>query len=399
MKRKAAPPPAASPASKLQDVEDLCYPDFAKDLLTWYRAHSRDLPWRGGSPYQVWVSEIMCQQTKVDTVVPYFARWMLAFPTVQDLARADLDEVNKVWAGLGYYRRARNLHLGAQYVVENFPPGELPQTKQELLKINGIGVYTAGAIASICFKQRVPAVDGNVLRVCSRVTALELGSKDKQLAKSAERFAQAVLDGGEHAPGDVNQALMELGALVCTPKRIQCETCPVSRHCAAYQTLLGPAEIQSRFPRPKLVASSPSKPEFKVTACVVRCETRGVLAVKRDKEAGILAGQWELVCVEGEDHGACALQQRLEQVGVCAACCKTATRQTYDEFRHIFSHLVHLVRPVRVDVSPKCRKCAARLAVLPAGSKWIPHAELAQHGLTRSMTRTLEVCGLLLVGA
>ncbi|KAH9258935.1 A/G-specific adenine glycosylase [Batrachochytrium salamandrivorans] len=335
MKRKQAP--AASPAKKLQDVEDLCYPDFAEDLLTWYHAHSRDLPWRGGNPYQVWVSEIMCQQTKVDTVVPYFARWMLAFPTIQDLARADLDEVNKVWAGLGYYRRAKNLHLGAQYVVENFPPGVLPQSKRELLKINGIGVYTAGAIASICFKQRVPAVDGNVLRVCSRTTALELGSKDKQLVKSAELFAQAVLDGGsQYAPGEVNQALMELGALVCTPKRIQCLKCPVSKHCAAYQLLPSPAEIQSRFPKPKLQTSSsspepPSKPEFKVTVCVAYCKTRGVLAIKRNGETGILAGQWELVCVEGEDHSAYVLQQRLDQVGVCDACCKTATIQTYDE--------------------------------------------------------------------
>src|SRR5271169_3793142 len=188
---------------------------FHRDLLRWYRRHHRKLPWRATrEPYRIWVSEIMLQQTRVETVRPYYIRWLRAFPTVQALARAADDRVLKLWEGLGYYSRARNLHRAAQIVVRDYE-GQLPRTAEGLLKLPGIGRYTAGAIASIAFGERAPLVDGNVARVFARIFAVRGNVKSPRTQQSLWTLAEDLLP--DTGPGDFNQALMELGALVCTP--------------------------------------------------------------------------------------------------------------------------------------------------------------------------------------
>ena len=196
-------------------------------LLTWYDAHRRDLPWRRTrDPYAIWASEIMAQQTQVGTVIPYWERWLARFPTVESLAAADEADVLSMWQGLGYYRRARLFLAGARFVAEH----GMPRTAAEWRAVPGVGAYTAGAIASIAFDDPAPLVDGNVERVFARLT--DDGSSDAALHRAAWRWATENLNANR--PGDWNQALMELGATVCTPKSPACERCPLRGECLAY---------------------------------------------------------------------------------------------------------------------------------------------------------------------
>lgn len=209
---------------------------FRADLIQWYRSNRRMMPWRGDntdvplSAYSVWVSEVMLQQTRVETVIEYWNRWLQAFPTVQSLAQATSEEVNRLWAGLGYYRRAQNLLAGAKYVVDKHN-GIVPSSKQELLLVPGIGPYTAGAISSIAYSQCEPVVDGNVLRVFSRLFASKLEVGGGKLEKLSWSLAEQLVD--PLAPAAFNQAVMELGATICKPTNPSCSTCPVNRYCKA----------------------------------------------------------------------------------------------------------------------------------------------------------------------
>lgn len=208
------------------------YSTFQKKLLAWYGKNARELPWRESKdPYRIWVSEIMLQQTQVDTVIPYYKKWLKSFPTLEKLAAAPEDRVMEHWAGLGYYRRARMLHQGARYVRDELG-GKIPRTPEDLMKIPGIGKYTAGAIASIAFEAKAPILDGNVIRILTRLNAIEddtaLGSTLKKLWQIAEEALPA------KNRGDFNQAMMELGATVCLPQNPQCGKCPVSELCQAH---------------------------------------------------------------------------------------------------------------------------------------------------------------------
>lgn len=222
---------------------------FRKELLSWYHTNRRMLPWRGDnqtlgrnyedilgskiftSPYGTWVSEIMLQQTRVETVIDYWLKWMKRFPTVETLAFASPEEVNQLWAGLGYYRRAQLLLKGAQTIVQSFA-SEIPSSVNELLKIPGIGPYTAGAISSIAFGKTEPIVDGNVIRVFSRIFALDYEVGTKKMDEACWGLSAKVVDLVD--PGNFNQALMELGALVCKPTSPDCSQCPLKSVCAAY---------------------------------------------------------------------------------------------------------------------------------------------------------------------
>ncbi|KAL4166960.1 hypothetical protein KRP22_012447 [Phytophthora ramorum] len=215
--------------------------------------------------YETWVSEIMLQQTRVDTVVEYFLRWINKFPTVAALAEANEEDVNALWAGLGYYRRARMLHAGAKYVVENYG-GELPSSVDKLLKIPGIGPYTAGAIASIAFGHREPLVDGNVIRVMARVRAVGADPKNKQLINFSWKSAKELV-GECDRPGAFNQALMELGATVCTVQNPQCSDCPVKSVCLAYE------EAKKLKPKPESPVS-PQLPAESSSPCSICDYTR-----------------------------------------------------------------------------------------------------------------------------
>lgn len=201
-----------------------------RKLGAWYRKNARDLPWRkGNDPYRVWLSEIMLQQTQVKTVIPYFETFLERFPEVQDLADAPLDEVLRLWAGLGYYSRARNLHAGARALAERLSQGEgFPRNREDWLQIPGVGPYTAGAVCSIALGLREPIVDGNVVRVLSRNYAIEdAGPRYQRIWDSARKWVEVE----EVEPAVINQGLMELGALICTPRNPRCEVCPLSKSC------------------------------------------------------------------------------------------------------------------------------------------------------------------------
>jgi A/G-specific adenine glycosylase len=251
-------------------------------LLAWYRAERRDLPWRRTrDPYAIWVSETMLQQTRVEAVVPYYERFLARFPTVGTLASADLDDVLSLWAGLGYYSRARNLKRAAEQIVAEHA-GRLPDDTDALQRLPGIGRYTAGALASIAFDRPAPIVDGNVARVLARLLGVREAIEDApvkaRLWTEAARFA----DGPD--PGDLNQALMELGARVCIPGTPRCDACPVSRHCDA-RAAGDAAELPVRAPKraPKIV--------YAIAAWTLRGGK--VLAVQRPAR-GLLGGLWEM---------------------------------------------------------------------------------------------------------
>lgn len=253
-------------------------------LLKWWDKGHADLPWRKtADSYAIWVSEIMLQQTQVVTVIPYYERWMARFPTVQTLAEASLDEVLKLWEGLGYYSRARNLHIAAQQVVAHHN-GRLPTTVSELLKLKGIGRYTAGAIASIAFNQPAPILDGNVIRLLARLTDLPDDVTQTSTKNHLWQLAAEIVPASR--PGDFNQALMELGQQICLPVKPLCLLCPLSAHCLARQhgTQL---ERPNRPPRPNI-------PHYDVVAGIIWHQTNPeqFLIAKRPLD-GLLGGLWE----------------------------------------------------------------------------------------------------------
>ena len=250
-------------------------------LLAWYRRHRRDLPWRRtGDPYAVWGSEIMLQQTTVAAAVPFFERWMKRFPTLADLARSDEEAVLTLWAGLGYYNRARNLHRAAKIVTQDHG-GAVPRDHDALRCLPGIGRYTAGAIGSIAFGHRVPALDGNVSRVLARLFAVKediAGAVGQQILW--EHAADLVQT---RSPGDLNQALMELGALICLPTAPRCSACPLAPRCAGHR-----GGNPERFP------TSPRRPEtVQVTEVGAVIERDGRMLILRRPETGRMAGLWE----------------------------------------------------------------------------------------------------------
>jgi A/G-specific adenine glycosylase len=232
-------------------------------------------------PYRIWVSEIMLQQTRVETVLPYYARWLRALPTVRALARAKDDRVLKLWEGLGYYSRARNLHRAAQTVVRECG-GKLPRTAEGLRQLPGIGRYTAGAIASIAFGERVPLVDGNVARVFARIFAIPANVKAPRTMETLWQLAEELVP--DRDPGEFNQALMELGALVCTPANPRCEVCPMRHVCVARER--GLVDQLPNRGRPQAAE------RVVVSAALVR--RNGSLLMQRRPKRGLLAGMWEL---------------------------------------------------------------------------------------------------------
>jgi A/G-specific adenine glycosylase len=262
---------------------------IAAAVVAHYAQVRRDLPWRRTrDPYAIWVSEIMLQQTRVATVIPYWERWMARFPTVSALAGAPLDDVLAAWAGLGYYSRARNLHAGAQAVGARFG-GALPSCAAELREVPGIGPYTAGAIASIAFGERAPLVDGNVARVLARVFAIEHDIKSSAGSKALWTVAGELMAALPEAaaPGDLNQGLMELGATICAPTQPRCLVCPLARDCAAART-----GRQDELP---VVAARKKASELPVIArTVVWLEEAGEIVLARRRPDGLFGGLWEL---------------------------------------------------------------------------------------------------------
>lgn len=259
---------------------------FSSELLGWYRGNKRELPWRmNRDPYRIWVSEVMLQQTRVDTVIPYYERFMEKFPNAGALAAAPEPEVLKCWEGLGYYSRARNLQAGAREVVERHG-GIVPDDKTAVAALRGVGPYTTGAIMSIAFNKPEPAVDGNVMRVLSRFFCLEDDIAKPATRVKIEKLAASLIPEG--AAGDFNQALMELGALVCTPKSPGCLTCPVMLECEG--RIAGKEHVL-----PVKTKAKPPRPETRLAALVTGSgEHAGKVLVRQRPASGLLAQMWEL---------------------------------------------------------------------------------------------------------
>ncbi|MBK8012567.1 MAG: A/G-specific adenine glycosylase [Deltaproteobacteria bacterium] len=315
-------------------------------LLGWYRENKRDLPWRHEvDAYRVWVSEIMLQQTRVDTVLPYYAAFVGRWPDVRTLAAAAPDEVRAVWSGLGYYRRAR-LMLQAAETILRVHEGRLPSSAAELKTLPGFGRYTAGAVASIAFAEETPAVDGNVERVLARIQGLETDPKSAPGAKTILEMAQALVRG--EAPGDLNQAIMELGALVCTPRSPKCDVCPVAGACEAHQT-----KRTHVIPPPRL---RKTRPTVKLTAVVIIItddrsdgveHARATIVLERQPEDGLFAGLHAVPLLPGHLSATEVTQRLAPRFGWATT---TPTRCTpTGNVKHMLTHRTLDIDVMRVE--------------------------------------------------
>ena len=323
-------------------------------LLPWYAENKRDLPWRqDNDPYHIWVSEIMLQQTRVEAVKGYYARFLEALPTVEALANADDDALHKLWEGLGYYSRVRNLKKAAQKIMEDHG-GVFPKTHKEVSALPGIGPYTAGAICSIAYGLPTPAVDGNVLRVVSRLTDDPTPIDDIKFRK---QITQALANVYPAAAGDFTQALMELGATVCGPNRKpDCEHCPCKEFCLGWQR-----KTAETLPVKKEKAKR--RVEDK-TIFILSCDDWYALRKRPDK--GLLAGLWEFPNMPGK-HNVDSLVAEVERIGLIP---KEIYRQV--EKKHIFTHIEWCMSGIYMEVTERagdlCWMTAAQIekeAALP----------------------------------
>lgn len=264
---------------------------FRLALLTWYDQEKRDLPWRENTdPYRIWVSEIMLQQTRVDTVIPYFHRFLKTFPTIQDLAAAEEELLLKTWEGLGYYSRVRNMQVAAQTMVEDYH-GKFPETIEEIRKLKGIGPYTAGAIASIAFNLPEPAVDGNVMRVLARLFEVELDIGNPSNRKVFQAMMEVLID--PKRPGDFNQALMDLGSDIEAPVNPRPEDSPVKAFSAAYQH-----GTMDKYP----IKAPKKKPIPIYLKAFVLQNQEGKFLLEKNDHSNLLAGFWHFPLLEVEEE-------------------------------------------------------------------------------------------------
>ena len=336
---------------------------FQRAVLGWYDRHGRkDLPWQQQiTPYRVWVSEIMLQQTQVQTVIPYFERFMLRFPDVQSLAIAPQDDVLHHWTGLGYYARARNLHKAAKLVVQDFA-GEFPNNIEALVSLPGIGRSTAGAIASISMDLRAPILDGNVKRVLARFFAIEgwPGERAVELAlwEQAERLTPA------RRLRDYTQVMMDLGATICTRSKPACERCPLQAHCLA-RAQGNPTDYPGKKPKRDV--------PVRQTWMLLLQNKEGLLLLQQRPPSGLWGGLW---CPpQLNDPG--ELKDTLEHLGL-----KGGKAQTLPAFRHTFSHFHLDIQPLLVRAQP-CHRVAE------SSDRWIDPAQPGRLGLAAPIKKLL----------
>ncbi len=338
---------------------------IAAKLLEWYAKNARVLPWRDvKDPYKVWISEIMLQQTRVDTVIPYYSRWMELFPTVDALAKADLQQVLHAWEGLGYYSRARNISAAARVVV-NEHGGEFPRSVEGLAKLPGIGPYTAAAIASFAFDQDTLPVDGNLSRVLSRLFDIGATLGSKEFLGDVRRVGMEILPAGRSS--DFNQALMDLGSSICLPSSPKCAECPLTAHCGSIN------DPESR-PVRGVVAAIPTRSKL---ACAAK---RGelVLIVKRP-EKGLLGGLWEfpaVECPEGDLGQFMAEMKKVYSLDV-------EPMRKVGKIKHTYSHF-HVTEVIWV--------CSVGLVEAGENTAWVAMEDLHKYPMgkvDRSIARLL----------
>lgn len=320
---------------------------FPRELLDFYDEKGRPLPWREEvTPYRTWVSEIMLQQTRATAVIPYFLRFVEELPHVAALAQCDQERLMKLWEGLGYYSRVRNMQKAAIEIMENHG-GELPGKKKELIKLSGIGEYTSGAIASIAFGEPVVAVDGNILRIMSRVLAMRGDIKKGEVKKALSGAVEERIS--PDRPGDFNQAMMDLGATVCIPRGAPlCHACPISHYCEAY--IRDEVELYPEFFPKKM-----RRIENKTVLLISSGEDRGL---RRRGPRGVLAGMWEFPTLDGhlgEDH----VKEYMEGLGY-----PVLHIEGGPESRHIFTHIQWEMISYRIRVPGVLRETGEEEAPL-----------------------------------
>lgn len=342
-----------------------------RSLLNWYERQGRTLPWRNETdPYKVWVSEIMLQQTQVKTVIPYYQRWLARFPTVETLANADLQQVLKAWEGLGYYARGRNLHKAAQQIVRDWD-GQFPTQLAVVLTLPGIGRTTAGGILSAAYNQPVSILDGNVKRVLSRLVAL-----DVPLAQGLPQLWQlsdALID--PKRPKDFNQAIMDLGAIACTPRNPTCLLCPWRDRCQAYQQ-----GIQAQLPMKQ--ASSPL-PHKKIGVAVIRNQ-QGQILIDRRLEKGLLGGLWEFPGGKIEPNETvedCIQREIREELGI-----EIAVGEHLVTLDHAYTHF-----KVTLNVY-ECQHLSGEPQPLESQEvRWVTLAEIDEFPFPKANSKIIEV--------
>ncbi|XP_039110723.1 adenine DNA glycosylase isoform X3 [Hyaena hyaena] len=414
---------SVSPYHLFRDIAEVTV--FRENLLSWYDREKRDLPWRRRAEgevdpdrraYAVWVSEVMLQQTQVATVIDYYTRWMQKWPTLQDLASASLEEVNQLWAGLGYYSRGRRLQEGAQKVVKELG-GHVPHTAETLQKLlPGVGRYTAGAIASIAFGQATGVVDGNVVRVLCRVRAIGADPGSTFVSQQLWSLAQQLVDPAR--PGDFNQAAMELGATVCTPQHPRCSQCPVQSMCRAHQRVereqllasqslpcspdveeCAPSTEQCQLCSPPTepwdqtlgVTNFPRKasrrpPREECSAICVLEQPRAlggarILLVQRPK-SGLLAGLWEFPSVAAEPSGQCQREALLQELQSWAGPLPATHLQHVGQVVHTFSHI-----KLTYQVYGLALEGQTPVTITPPGARWLTREEFHTAAVSTAMKK------------
>lgn len=356
-----------------------------RGLLNWYREAKRDLPWRGRTdPYEIWISEIMLQQTRVDTVIPYYKEFLSKFPTLEALAQAEDETVRAAWSGLGYYRRAKLMHRAADHLVREHQ-GQWPSTAKELQKLPGFGRYTSGAVASIAFDEPVAAVDGNVMRVIARLQAIETdvskGKANTEVWEFAQRLAVAQIDApASETAGDFTQAMIELGATMCTSKSPDCEACPVSAECRAFKK-----NLQHQIPPPR---PRPKRKTVELTAIV--CHRSRSIVLEQRPATGIFADLWCLPLLEGHLEADVSLDElerrwnwscdHAEDVGL---------------IKHVLTHRDVIVRLISVQTSSELPTGFRRVELEKLNELGIPSitSKLLEAGLPDSVLGTVRLPG------
>ena len=345
--------------------------EFQESLLTWFEEHQRKLPWRDvQDPYLIWVSEVMLQQTQVIKVMDYYQKFIERFPSVKQLAVAPLQDVLKVWEGLGYYARARNLHRAAIIVMTEFD-GEIPKEYDTFRKLPGVGDYSAAAVLSIAFGEPYAAVDGNIKRVLSRLYQLEVPVNDASSTKTFQQKADRLLD--RQQPSLFNQAMMELGATICRPQSPTCLVCPVKIYCEAFHK-----SSQNEYPRRR---TTKAIPEHQMVAAVIYRESK-ILLIQRPLD-GLLGGLWEFPngrLAENETSEEGCFRNINETVSVSVSNLQFLTR-----VKHAFTHFKIVVDVFRCDY-------VSGEVVLdgPIDAKWVDVAEVSEYPLPRATHKFLE---------
>jgi len=332
-------------------------PEFQKSLTDWFDANKRDLPWRKTrDPYRIWVSEAMLQQTQVNTVIPFYERFLESFPDISSLAASSVESVLKQWEGLGYYSRARNLHRAARIVVEQYQ-GKIPREYDAFRKLPGVGDYIAAAVTSIAYQFPVPVIDGNVKRVLSRLFELTQPVNDAGKKKIFQDAVEEIFDASQ--PGKFNESMMELGALICRPNQPDCGQCPVSKHCLA--CIDGKS---NRFPKK---THKPAVPEYHVVVGVIYREDKVLITLR--KSDGLLGGLWEFPggkVNKGEATEAACLRETCEETGLTVEMVSF-----FKTVKHAYTHF-----KILMDVF-LCRFVSGDIRLNSAVDfKWIRIAEL-----------------------